>query len=103
MVPDDVLDTNNEASGDTLVREICRLDCMVTISTTTAHLAGAMGINVILIAAERKGHQWFWQVQAEHQRPFYPTVKVLLGEGETGKWWEHCLAPADALLEALRS
>ena len=102
VVPDEVLDTKSESSLDTLVEAIRQLDCIVTISTTTTYIAASLGIRVVLIAAERKGHQWFWQVQANHQRYFYPTVQVHIGEGETGNWWESCLASVRASLSSLR-
>lgn len=78
---------------------IRQLDCMVTISTTTAHIAASLGIRVELIAAERQGHQWFWQAQANHQSCFYPSVRIHLGNGETGDWWKNCLQPASESLK----
>jgi hypothetical protein len=93
VVADDVLDAKNQRCLDNLMQEIRQLDCMVTTSTTTTHIAGSMGIRVELITAERAGQQWFWQVQANHRKNFYPTVTVHLGNGEIGKWWERCLEP----------
>ena len=101
IVSDDVLNTKSDTSLDTLVKEIRQLDCLVTISTTTTHIAAALGVNVVLIAAERTGRQWFWQAQANHQKCFYPTVKVYIGEGEKDGWWKKCLEPARASLEGL--
>jgi len=98
IVPDDVLDAKSQPLLDSLVKEICRLDCMVTISTTTAHIAASMGTRVILMAAKRKGNQWFWQAQANHQKCFYPTAEVFLGKGKTNKWWENCLEQANKML-----
>lgn len=102
VISDEVLDANNESSLDTLLKKIRQLDCMVTISTTTAHIAASLGIRVELIAAERKGQQWFWQAQAKHQRCFYPTVQVHIGNGETGDWWQRCLESVRSSLSSLR-
>lgn len=90
-IPDAILDAKTRDFLDALIHEIRQLDYIVTISTTTTHIAASMGIEVELIAAERRGHQWFWQVQANYQRCFYPTVQVHLGNGETGRWWERSL------------
>ncbi|MBE0426375.1 MAG: hypothetical protein IBX72_06985 [Nitrospirae bacterium] len=102
VVPEDVLDTKSESSLDTVVKEISQLDCLVTISTTTTHIAASLGVRVLLIAAERKGPQWFWQVQANHQRCFYKTVQVHIGNGETGNWWESCLESVRSSLSCLK-
>jgi len=101
VVADDVLDARNQRCLDNLMQEIRQLDCIVTTSTTTTHIAGSMGIRVELIAAERAGHQWFWQVQANQHRCFYPSVKVHLGKGESGGWWEKSLKSVRASLSQL--
>jgi hypothetical protein len=95
IIPDD-------SSIDILVQEIRQLDCMVTISTTTAHIAASLGIWVELIAAERQGPQWFWQAQANHEKKFYPSVKVRLGEGRKGKWYKKCIKQVRSSLLSLR-
>ena len=102
LLPCDVLEAKNETSLHKLVEEIRELDCVVTISTTTTHIAASLGVPVELIAAERTGHQWFWQVQANHRKHFYPTVTVHLGNGETGKWWERCLKSVKDSLSDLK-
>ena len=94
IVPNEVLDAKCQSSLDALLAEIRQLDCLVTISTTTAHIAAALGIKVVLIAAQRKGPQWFWDVQANHQKCFYPSVAVHVGKGKTNDWWKTCLEPA---------
>jgi hypothetical protein len=98
VLSDEILDTTTESSLDALVEAIQSLDCIVTISTTTTHIAAAMGIRVELIAAEREGQQWFWQVQANHQKCLYPTVRVHLGDGRKEYWWEKSLESLRASL-----
>jgi hypothetical protein len=88
VLSDEILDTTTESSLAALVQAIRSLDCIVTISTTTTHIAASMGIRVELIAAERGGQQWFWQVQASHQKCLYPTVQVHIGDGRKENWWE---------------
>ena len=66
--------------------EIGRLARMITISTTTAHIAASFGVATVLLAARRDGPQWFWQAQEEHRKILYPTVRVILG-GRGAEWW----------------
>jgi ADP-heptose:LPS heptosyltransferase len=77
------------------MRQVQKLDCMVTISTTTAHIAASAGIPVVLLAAKRPHQQWFWRAQKEHGKQFYPSVQVVLGSSAEKKtWWSECLEPA---------
>lgn len=77
-----------------VVKAICSLDCMVTISTTSAHIAACLGIPVVLLAARRGGPQWFWQAQKNHGRCLYRTVHPILGNKTGAKWWESCIEEA---------
>lgn len=74
------------------LREIAAIDLMVTVSTTTAHIAACLGKPTVLMAAERKGPQWFWQTQERHGRCFYPTVEVVIGHRDKDRWWAPCIA-----------
>jgi hypothetical protein len=75
-----------EPRPDDLAKEIASLSCMLTISTTTAHIAACLGVPTILLAARRNGPQWFWRAQGDHGRCIYPTVRVILG-GDGDDWW----------------
>ena len=76
IISDSKLNATDQAD---LVSEIRGLDCMVTISTTTAHIAACLGVPVVLLAARREKQQWFWRAQAEHNKCFYPHLDVILG------------------------
>ena len=91
IFPDCKLDRTDQTD---LVREIGSLDCMVTISTTTAHIAACLGVPVVLLAAKRSGQQWFWRAQRENGKCFYPSVDVVLGGREDDSWWQDCIDPA---------
>jgi ADP-heptose:LPS heptosyltransferase len=95
ILADAVLDRSDQTL---VLREVLALACMVTVSATSAHIAAAFGVPVILVAARRKHQQWFWRAQGEHGKAFYPTVQVCLGEGRT--WWECCLEQARDQLRA---
>jgi hypothetical protein len=78
-----------------VVDEIRALDCMVTISTTTAHIAACFGIPVVLLAAKRGDPQWYWRAQGERGKQFYPSVRPILSASEDEeRWWEACILPA---------
>ncbi|WP_250481781.1 hypothetical protein [Caballeronia sp. NCTM5] len=90
-----------DGSGDDqteVVKEMTNLDCLVTISTTTTHIAACLGVPVILLAADRGGRQWFWRAQQEHRKLVYPTVEIFLGDGSK-PWWRKCANRARASLE----
>jgi hypothetical protein len=95
---DEVLDPTTDEHVNALVEAIRGLDCLVTISTTTTHIAAAMGIRVELVVAEREGPQWFWRVQASHRKCFYPSVRIHIGNGTKENWWEQSLASLKASL-----
>lgn len=95
FLSDEQLDAADQSE---IVREISALDCMITISTTTAHIAAAMGVPVILLAARRNGPQWFWRAQAEHGKVFYPSVDIHFGERAGPDWF---LGSVDRVARAL--
>lgn len=102
--PCEYWDTNDLDGEDQskIVRSIEALTCMVTISTTTAHMAASLGIPVVLIAAKRLHHQWFWRTQAERRKIFYPSVRVIMSSQRKGDWWAECIEAArQALAEIL--
>ena len=74
-----------------VIRAVRNLDGMVTISTTTAHLAASLGIPVVLVTARRPHQQWFWRAQQEHGKQFYPCVQVVLGSSDEQTWWNEFL------------
>ena len=83
-----------------VLNQLLKLDCMVTISTTTAHMAASVGLPTILLTARRKSHQWFWLAQADYNVSLYPSVEVLVG-GEEGdkRWWEQAIQDARRLVK----
>lgn len=97
IVADQELNSNDQTN---VVRQVLGLDCMLTISTTTVHMAACLGVPVILLAARRKGQQWFWRAQREHHKYLYPSVDVHLGRDGPSEWWNDCMDSARAALQA---
>ena len=85
------------ADQSEVVREICQLSCMITISTTTAHIAASLGVPVVLVVKKRSGQQWFWITQNECRKCIYPSVQIIIGAGDP--WWKVCIAPAARSLQ----
>ena len=71
------LDAKNDL--ESLAALIAALDGVVTLSNTTAHLAGALGARVVLILPANPGWRWF----GEHWSPWYLQVR-LLRQGQDG-------------------
>lgn len=96
QVPDAELNANDQLA---VARHIKPLDAMLTISTTTAHIAAAMGKPTFVVAARRNGPQWFWQAQGDHALALYPTARVFLGDlQQNADWWPAPLQQATAEL-----
>jgi hypothetical protein len=95
VLSDALLDAQDQTE---VVREVLNLDGMVTISTTTAHIAASFGIPVVLVTARRPYQQWFWRAQREYGKQFYPNVQVLLGSADERTWWKKCLETAKRVL-----
>lgn len=59
-------------------------DLIITISNTTAHIAGALGKPVILMLPQSQGRFWYWQT-AREDSVFYPDMRILRQHGN-GNW-----------------
>ena len=60
-------------------------DLLLTISNTTAHLAGALGIPTILMLPKNIGKLWYWANSTNNQSLWYPTVKIFK-QNEENDW-----------------
>ena len=94
--------SSSDLDGDQreVLDHLLLLKCMVTISTTTAHMAACLGLPTTLLTARRKSQQRFWLVQADRNISLYPSVEVLVGGEESDqRWWEQCIQDARRTVE----
>ncbi len=78
----DEIDNQNDIDG--LAALISACDVIVTISNTTAHLAGALGKEVLLVLPHAAGHFWYWQIDRDDTL-WYDKVRVFR-QPRAGDW-----------------
>ncbi|MBF0193998.1 MAG: tetratricopeptide repeat protein [Magnetococcales bacterium] len=64
--------------------QVAAMDLVVTISNTTAHMAGALGVPTILMLS--KLPIWYWMLESDYS-PWYPSMTIfrLKKQGEWGE------------------
>jgi tetratricopeptide (TPR) repeat protein len=79
---------------DAFAAQIAALDCVVTVSNTTAHLAGALGVPALVLVPPAQGLLWYWGARGE-TTPWYASVRLVRrGQDQT---WADQLATAAAM------
>jgi len=76
------IDNRNDIDG--LAALITACDAVVTVSNTTAHLAGALGKKVLLLLPYSHGLLWYWHAERDDS-PWYPTAR-LFRQPAAGDW-----------------
>ncbi|HZS63927.1 MAG TPA: tetratricopeptide repeat protein [Xanthobacteraceae bacterium] len=84
---------DNFADLDGLASLIAACDLVVTVSNTTAHLAGALGQQTIVFVPVGKGRLWYWFTEGEDS-PWYPRVR--LKRQQPGQSWKELAQTAAA-------
>ncbi len=77
----DDLDLTNDI--DSLAALIAACDLVITVSNTTAHLAGALGIPTWIMAPAGNGKLWYWGDNTKS--PWYPSVTIFR-QSAAGAW-----------------
>jgi tetratricopeptide (TPR) repeat protein/ADP-heptose:LPS heptosyltransferase len=83
----DDIDNTNDIDG--LAALICACDAVVTVSNTTAHLAGALGIPTWVFVPYGIAQMWYW-FRGENESPWYPRVQVR--HQNEGQSWENLVS-----------
>ncbi len=89
----DGLDLFNDLDGMAALVAAC--DAVVTISNTTAHLAGALGVDTQLMLPRGVARHWYWH-EGRDDSPWYPSMRIhrQLRAGD----WQPVLAAVTAAL-----
>ena len=77
-------DVDNLRDIDGLAALVTACDAVVTVSNTTAHIAGALGKKVFLLLPYSQGSLWYWHVDREDSA-WYPSVR-LFRQPSIGDW-----------------
>jgi len=93
-IVDTGIDAQNDLAG--LADQIAALDLTVTVSNVTAHLAGALGRPVWLLAPPAGRSLFFYLMAAGEGTPWYPSMRIFRhGHGEARE------SPVQAVVKAL--
>ena len=79
----DSVDNFYDLDGHAALIEAC--DFVITISNTSAHMAGAIGKETYLMAPSGKGHLWYWSNHTLGKSLWYPSVTIFK-QNKTGQW-----------------
>jgi tetratricopeptide (TPR) repeat protein len=78
----DAVDNLNDIDGVAALIDAC--DLVITVSNTTAHLAGALGKRVFVMLPYAQGRLWYWH-EGRADSPWYPSAR-LLRQPAMGDW-----------------
>mgnify|MGYP001810105821 CR=1 FL=1 len=78
---------------------MARLDVVVTVCTSVAHVAGALGVPTFVLLRHAADWRWF---RGRHDSPWYPTAR-LFRQARRGEWAPVLRDVARALVERLRA
>jgi len=90
----DDIDNFNDIDGLAALIDAC--DVVVTVSNTTAHLAGALGKPALLMVPFGAGRHWYWH-EERHDSPWYPGVRIFR-QTSLGNWADVIGQISDCLL-----
>jgi Flp pilus assembly protein TadD len=78
----DNIDTFNDIDG--LAALISACDMVISVSNTTVHLSGALGVPTTVMLPHALGRLWYWHENKDHS-PWYPSCR-LLHQPANGDW-----------------
>lgn len=79
----DEIDNTNDIDGLAALIEAC--DAVLTISNTTAHIAGALGKRVWIMIPSGPGRHWYW-FRERIESPWYPEARIV--RQQPGQSWQ---------------
>lgn len=72
------------ADLDAFAAQVSAMDLVITISNTTAHVAGALGIPCWVLLASGDAQNWYWFLDRSDS-PWYPSLR-LFRQAKPGDW-----------------
>ncbi|MDX2143312.1 MAG: tetratricopeptide repeat protein [Rhodospirillaceae bacterium] len=69
---------------DSFAAQVAAVDAVVTISNTTAHFSGALGIPTLLLLPYNRGRHWYW-LRSQPECLWYSSIKYFL-QSSDGNW-----------------
>jgi hypothetical protein len=90
------IDTTNDLDGLAALMGAC--DAVVTVSNTTAHLAGALGRPTVVMVPHGHARIWYW-FRDRDESPWYPRVRVW--RQRRGQAWSELVAEVAKALRAI--
>lgn len=82
IIHDGAIDPLSDLDG--FAAQVAALDLVISISNTTVHVAGALGVPVWTLLARQTGFLWCWFTEREDS-PWYPSMR-LYRQAEAGDW-----------------
>lgn len=82
-------------SVEDFAAQLSALDYVVTVSNTTAHVAGALGLKCVVLVPPTHGLHWYWGVEGA-TTPWYPTLTLV--RRTLGAPWEEQVDAAAAIV-----
>ncbi len=95
LVVDGEIDALNNL--DASAAQVAAMDLVITVSNTTAHLAGALGIPVWTLLADGPGCFWYW-FRDRNDSPWYPSMRMIR-QPSPGDWQAVVSQVAGSLVE----
>ncbi len=78
---------------DAFAAQVAALDLVISVSNTTVHTAGGLGVPVWTLVAKGRGRFWYW-FRDRSDSPWYPSMRLFNQEtsGDWAKTVKHCAA-----------
>jgi len=89
-------DVDQMTSLDDFAAQVTAMDAIVSISNTTVHFAGALGVRCIALVPPGQGLLWYWGTAGD-ATPWYRSVTLVRRASDEG--WADQVARAVSLLE----
>lgn len=77
-------DIDQQKSLDDFAAQVAAMDQVITVSNTTAHMAGALGIDTAVLLPKARGLMWHW-FDNRTDSPWYPSLRLLRQHAD-GDW-----------------